>query len=128
MAEFITDPGTGIAYYVDDAGDWYAPNAAGDYAPVDPPGSTTKSVWATMLADAATSLVLGYMTLQQQKAFLEENLRRARINQPLLSPQQWGSLGSVTVTADTQTRNILIAVGLGLGAVVLLGMMGGRRR
>lgn len=118
--EFIVDPGSGTQYFVDDAGDWYVPDSFGNYQPVAAPGASSANDWATILAQTAQAVATGYMTIQQQKAYLAENTRRAQANMPLLSPQQWGSLGTVNVQADTQTRNLMLAVagGLALLAVV----------
>lgn len=124
--EFITDPGSGVQYFVDDVGDWYVPDAFGNYQPVSAPGASNANDWATILAQTAQAVATGYMTIQQQKAYLAENTRRAQQNLPLLSPQQWGTLGTVQVSADAQTRNLMIAAAVGLGALALFSLS--RRR
>jgi hypothetical protein len=123
--EFIEDPGTGELYFVDDAGFWYVPDAMGNYQPVQSPGVSSTSDWAKVIADSAAALAQGYLTYEQQKAYLKENARRAQLNQKLLSPQEWGTLGTVQVSADAQTRNIMLVAAAGLGILALMAL---RRR
>jgi hypothetical protein len=116
--DFVTH--NGVLYYISESGEWYAPDENGHYYPSSPPGSTSTNNWASIMLDAAKAIATGYMTIKQQKAFLEENARRAKLNQPLLTTQQWGTLGTVNVAADDQTRNLMIAVAAGLGLLALV--------
>lgn len=92
--------------------------------------TTTEKPVAPSLADKVKDLVLGvsqayltYEQMQAQKKVMALQLERARAGLPPLdiNMEQYGLTGpQVSVGLSPTTRNLLIAGGIGLGAVYLL--------
>lgn len=105
-----------------------ATGPATTFQPATPP---KKAGWLDNLLSFAPQMFMGYTQLSMQRQIAKINLERLRQGLPPLSPTQtetYVQRPGVSVGLSPATRNMVIIGGVGLGAILLLGMMGKKKR
>lgn len=109
-----------------------APSAATSPATTFQPATEPKKTgWLDNILNLAPQMFLGFTQISMQRQIAKVNLERLKQGLPPLSPTQteaYVQRPGVSVGLSPATRNLIMFGGLGLGAILLIGIMTKKKR